>query len=363
MKAFVVEDRMEGRGLVRAVSMAFPEAPVAAVQRALRQRDIRVNGARVAADRPVKAGDRVEVYLADAILDGKATFAKSGDAAADPAATGARPARSAAVASTAPPPYRVVHRDARLVLVEKRPGLAVHPGEGIPGGTLVDLVRADLGNPRIALCHRLDLNTGGLVLLACDDAALAEALEAMEGRHVAKRYRALVKGVVDPALGRTVLCGDGVKRVELRAWLEKPSGRGVFVHDVPEEGDRDIVTRFRTLRTLPAPDPEPGAEAFSEIEVELVTGRTHQIRAHFAHLGHPLLGDGKYGRNAYNKRFLGRGGKPLARQQLWAVSLSFAADLPGAALAGWRGRSFTVDPQYDLALPDEVPHAETEPAG
>lgn len=332
MKSFVVDERMQGRKLVRAVSMAFEKAPVAAVQRALRQRDIRVNGARVSSDRTVEEGDRIDVYVADEILEGKAALS---DAVQAP-----EPKR--------PAPYRVVYRDSRLLLVEKRQGLAVHPGEGIPGGTLIDLVRKDFKNPGISLCHRLDLNTGGLVLLACDAAALSEALEAMEGKRVVKHYRALVKGVVDPSLGQTVVCEDGVKRVELHAFLEKPSGRGVYVHDVPGEDDRDIVTRFRTLRLFKGTESDGGE--WSEIEVELVTGRTHQIRAHFAHLGHPLLGDGKYGRNSYNKLFKAKSGK-LVRQQLWATSLAFSDDIQGISLAPLRGKLFTVEPDYDLTLP------------
>jgi 23S rRNA pseudouridine955/2504/2580 synthase len=341
MKSFIVEDRMDGRKLVRAVSMAFEKVPVAAVQRALRQRDIRVNGARVSADREVSAGDRIDVYLADEILEGKAVLAGTVKETAPRADASARPVKGR-------PPYRVVYRDARLLLVEKSPGLAVHPGEGIPGGTLVDLVRQDFHNPQISLCHRLDLNTGGLVLLACDAGSLSEALEAMESRQVVKRYRALVKGTIDPSLGMTVPCEDGIKRVELHAFLEKPSGRGVFIHDEPGEDDRDIVTRFRTLRMFHGPESEGGD--WSEVEVELVTGRTHQIRAHLAHLGHPLLGDGKYGRNSYNKLFRAKSGK-LVRQQLWAVSLGFSDDVRGQSLSPLRGKVFTIEPDYDLVLP------------
>jgi 23S rRNA pseudouridine955/2504/2580 synthase len=111
-----------------------------------------------------------------------------------------------------------------------------------------------------------------------------------------------------------------------------------------------IITRYRVLKVYPAASPEQ--DAVSDLEVELVTGRTHQIRAHLAHLGHPLLGDGKYGRNAFNRFFRGASGA-LRRQQLYSTKLIFMHEAQGP-LAYLAGRTLGVEPVYDWSGPESV---------
>jgi 23S rRNA pseudouridine955/2504/2580 synthase len=135
---------------------------------------------------------------------------------------------------------------------------------------------------------------------------------------------------------------------ELVAWHEKDAARSdVYIHDLKQPGDVPVVTRYRVVQIFSGAGPE--REAVAELEVELVTGRTHQIRAHFAHLGHPLLGDGKYGRNAYNRHFRTPAGAALKRQQLWATSISFAPDCPPPCMA-LAGSTESIDPDYDVIL-------------
>ena len=178
---------------------------------------------------------------------------------------------------------------------------------------MADKQRQGEKTDRIRLCHRLDVQTGGLLLLTKDDAAYEAAREAFEQRTMEKFYTCRTKGC--PAKREAVM----------HAYLRKDAQLSrVAVTDYPARGALEIITGYRVL--------EPGE--YARLEVELMTGRTHQIRAHLAHIGHPILGDDKYGDRALNRR-LG-----LRRQQLWATRLVFHA---GGALAYLDGKAFTVD--------------------
>jgi len=196
------------------------------------------------------------------------------------------------------------------------------------------------------LCHRIDRQTGGLLLAAANADLAARVRRLMQDHHIHKRYRCLVRGI--PADGTVVDTFDGTPMKELVAWHEKDAARSdVYIHDFKQPGDVPVVTRYRVVQIFSGAGPE--REAVAELEVELVTGRTHQIRAHFAHLGHPLLGDGKYGRNTYNRHFRTPAGSVLKRQQLWATSISFDPDCPSPCTA-LAGSTVSIDPAYDVVL-------------
>ncbi|MBP7402495.1 MAG: RluA family pseudouridine synthase [Clostridia bacterium] len=303
MKQFVADGSEHGYGLVRVLCARFPGLTPGAVFKALKKKDIRVNGRRVSSDHPLSAGDDVRVYLPDALFDGTAV------SAGDPPVG----------APAAPPPaseVREVYRGPDLLIADKPQGLAVHSGAGLQGDTLVDLLRKRYADDSLRLCHRLDLGTGGLVMLAFGPEPLAAALDAMRRGRIVKRYRCLVRG-------RWESGGEDPDGFATRdAWLEKPErGIRVYIHESDGAGRLPIRTRFRLLRVFH--DAGPDGEAVSELEVELGTGRTHQIRAHLAWLGHPVLGDGLYGQNSYNRHFTDTAGGKVRRQQLFATSLHF----------------------------------------
>ncbi|MHB1484354.1 MAG: RluA family pseudouridine synthase [Saccharofermentanales bacterium] len=337
MKKFTVNEKIQGKRLVRAVCAEYPKASCTHIQKALKNKDIKINGKRTKSDDILCLGDEIEVYVSDDILDGK-----------DQAS-----AAKASKASDKGSLYSIVYQDENIIVINKRPGIAVHSGKGTEGLSLIELIRRDLNNNEINLCHRIDMNTGGLLLLARNKTALASAIRLLEGKYITKRYRCLVRGIPDP--GEPVVCADGTQMKEIASYLEKASGKGdVYIHDEPKEGDIKITTRYRVLLIHKGAGPDD--EDVSEIEVELVTGRMHQIRAHFAHIGHPLLGDGKYGRNAYNKFFQTKkrtgsdtcaSGK-LKYQQLYATSLRFDALPKGELLAYLSNRVFTITPAYDV---------------
>ena len=204
-------------------------------------------------------------------------------------------------------PLTIVYQDTDLLVVDKPAGLTVHPAPGHPSGTLVNALLAacpDLaefaGTLRPGIVHRLDKDTSGLMVVAKNDRAYRALSRQMKERQVQKTYLALVHGVPAPA----------------EAVIEAPIGR----HPKNRKkmavvaGGREAVTRYRVREELPG--------GFALLEVEPVTGRTHQIRVHLAAIGHPVVGDAIYGRRS----------ELVGRQFLHAWRLAFAMPLGGRTL-------------------------------
>lgn len=330
MQDFIVDSGSDGKNLVRVILTRYPHLKMGQAYKALRKKDVRVNGVRCKTDQPVFSGDRVTLYLPDDVL--------SGSVAKD------------AGWEVASPPYQILYADTKLLVVNKSTGVTVHQAGGRRKQEpfLIDLLRRDLEDEQLELCHRLDRQTGGLLLVARQANIVQAVLWLMRQGLLLRRYRCLVRGT--PIPGETVRSADDELFREVTAWLEKDPSRGnVYIHDEKQDGDLPIITRYRVLRTFPAGDSMQGEIA--ELEVELVTGRTHQIRAHLAHLGHPLLGDGKYGRNHYNRLFKGKEGA-LKGQQLFATQLIFLPTVKGP-LAYLAGRTFDIEPDYDWIGSDQ----------
>ena len=323
MKHFTVSAKSNGKKVIRAAILEFPNLTPASLQKALKHKDIRINGKRISSDTIVSEGDNVEIWLPDAMFEQKAEPVK--------------PAFE---------DYKVVFESDDLLLVNKRQGLAVHGGKGMSGDCLIDILRKDYHDPQMDLCHRIDMNTGGLILLAKNKKSLEDAIALFKSDLITKRYRCLVRGV--PKVGETVICKDEAIMKEVSAYLEKPATGNVFIHDIPKAGDLPITSRYRVLEVFPGIGPD--GEDVSDIEVELVTGRTHQIRAQFAHLGHPIIGDGNYGRNQYNLHFTNLKGGKVRYQQLFASTLLFGTIPKGNMHTRLSGRKFSIEPLYDVKL-------------
>ena len=306
MKEFTIGKNDAGQRLDRYLAKAVPLLPASLAQKYIRIKRIKRNGGRCQRDDRLEIGDVLQLYINDEFFD--------------------IPREDNAYLTVAAPKLNIVYEDDQIILVDKRPGLAVHPHDGAEyGRTLIDHIQAYLyqkreWNPRgensfaPALCNRIDRNTGGIVIAAKTAKALRVMNQKIKDREMDKRYLAIVEGIPKPQKGT------------LKGYLFKDAKKNrVFVTDTPQTGSKSCETRYEVLASH---------QGLSLVECELVTGRTHQIRAQFAHAGHPLLGDGKYGK--LDKRF------DRTYQALYSYKLTFQFTTDAGALAYLNGKSFQV---------------------
>lgn len=225
------------------------------------------------------------------------------------------------------PKLSIVYEDENILLVDKKPGMAVHPHDGAEyGRTLIDHIQAYLyakgeWKPRQehafapALCNRIDRNTGGIVIAAKNAEALRIMNQKVKDRELDKRYLAVIHGTMKPETG------------ELRGYLFKDAKKNrVYVTKQSQPGSKTCITKYKTLKKR---------RDLSLVECELITGRTHQIRAQFSAAGHPLLGDGKYGKaeTKYDRKY----------QALYSYKLTFSFETDAGILEPLRGKTFQVE--------------------
>ena len=307
MKEITIGQNDAGQRLDRFLGKAVPLLPASLAQKYIRIKRIKCNGARAERDTRLKAGDVLQLYINDEFFD--------------------EPREDNAYLTVAAPKLNIVYEDSHILLVDKRPGLAVHPHDGAEyGRTLIDHIQAYLYQKREwsprgensfvpALCNRIDRNTGGIVIAAKTAEALRVMNQKIKDRELDKRYLAIVEGTPKPLRG------------SLKGFLFKDAKKNrVFVTDTPQPGAKTCQTNYITLCS---------SQGLSLVECELITGRTHQIRAQFAHAGHPLLGDGKYGK--LNKRF------DRNYQALYSYKLTFQFTTDAGELSYLNGKSFQVD--------------------
>ena len=307
MKEFTISANDAGQRLDRFLAKAVPLLPASLAQKYIRIKRIKLNGARADRDTRLNTGDVLQLYINDEFFD--------------------KPREDNAYLTVVNPKLDIVYEDEHILLVDKRPGLAVHPHDGADfGKTLIDHIQAYLYQKREwrpreensfvpSLCNRIDRNTGGIVIAAKTAEALRVLNQKIKDREMDKRYLAIVEGTPKPREG------------SLKGYLFKDAKNNkVFVTDKPQPGAKTCQTNYKVLAT---------AQGLSLVECELITGRTHQIRAQFAHAGHPLLGDGKYGK--LDKRF------DRKIQALYTYKLTFCFTTEAGSLEYLNGRSFQVE--------------------
>ena len=307
MKEFTIGPNDAGQRLDRFLAKAVPLLPASLAQKYIRLKRIKLGGKRVERDTRLNTGDVLQLYINDEFFD--------------------KPREDNAYLTVANPKLTIVYEDEHILLVDKRPGLAVHPHDGADyGKTLIDHIQAYLyqkkeWKPREenaftpALCNRIDRNTGGIVIAAKTAEALRVLNQKIKDREMDKRYLAIVEGSPKPREG------------SLKGYLFKDAKKNrVFVTDTPQAGSKSCQTNYKTIVSK---------NGLTLVECELITGRTHQIRAQFAHAGHPLLGDGKYGK--LDKRF------DRNYQALYSYKLTFDFSTDAGSLSYLNGKSFKVE--------------------
>ena len=305
MREFHIGKNDENQRLDRFLGKAIPLLPASLAQKYIRLKRIKVNGARAQRDQKLVAGDILQCYINDEFFES--------------------PSEENVYLTITTPRLKIVYEDENIMLLDKPAGMLAHADEHEKVNTLVNHMLAYLYQKREwrpreenaftpALCNRIDRNTGGIVIAAKTAEALRILNQKIRDRELDKRYLAVVEGTPRPETG------------VLKGYLFKDAVKNrVFVTDTPQKGAKTCETRYRTLTKR---------GGLSLVECELITGRTHQIRAQFAHAGHPLLGDGKYGKldPHADRRY----------QALYSYRLTFCFTTDAGVLAPLNGRSFQV---------------------
>lgn len=308
MKEFIISKNDAGQRLDRFVGKTVPLLPASLMQKYIRLKRIKLNGKGAKRDSRLNAGDLVQLYINDEFFD--------------------TPKQENAYLTVSAPKLDIVYEDDNILLVDKKPGQAVHPHDGAEyGKTLIDHIQAYLyakreWRPREenafapALCNRIDRNTGGIVITAKNAESLRILNEKIKDRELEKRYLCVTLGKPNPAQG-TISC-----------FLRKDEKKNlVTVHRKPVPDGKTAITHYKVLQNK---------GELSLVDVLLETGRTHQIRASFADIGCPLLGDGKYGRGEKNRKY-GEG-----YQCLYSYKLKFTFETDAGILQYLNGKSFEV---------------------
>ena len=262
MQKIVVDKKYDGKKLDKILLDTFSGLTIDTFYKTLRKKDIRINDVKVNQNEIIHLGDEIKIFVIDSMLYKKFS-------------------------------PEIVYEDNNILVVNKPAGIEV-VGTNSLTTNLQEFYKLDL-QP----CHRLDRNTTGLVLFAKNETALNILLDKFKNHEIEKHYLAKVYGIPKK------------DSQTLTAYLFKDNKKSmVYILDKPQKGYVKIVTSYSVVE-------KHEKENYSVLDVSLHTGKTHQIRAHLAHIGYPILGDGKYGNNEVNKKF------GFKTQQLCSYSLKF----------------------------------------
>lgn len=307
MKQVIIQKNDAGQRLSKFIEKSFPAIPASLMYKSIRTKNIKVNRKRCTPDQKLCEGDLVDIWLKDEFFvqpPHKYDFTQASDR------------------------IDVVYEDENVLIVNKPQGLIVHQDEHYEPDTLIFRIQKYLYNKgeynpddehsfAPALVNRIDRNTSGMVISAKNAAALRILNAKMKSREIHKKYLCIVCGRPNPP------------EATLEGYLEKNESQNrVYIETKRSATGKTIRTHYKVLDTV---------GQFSLVEVDLLTGRTHQIRAHMASIGHPLLGDGKYGTNKINR------GSGYSKQVLCSYQLTFAFTTDAEELNYLSGKRFELE--------------------
>lgn len=306
MKEIIINKNDAGQRLDKFMSKRFPSMPQSLLYKYIRKDCIKRDGKHLKERDMLNEGDVLKLYIKDEFFEEVKPENAFMKVKAD---------------------IDIVYEDENIILVNKKTGMVVHEDESKSPDTLISHIQSYLYNKgefdpenestfAPSLANRIDRNTQGIVIAAKNAESLRILNEKIKNRELKKSYLCLAFGSFPHPTGT------------LTAYLERnEKTKTVKIFDHPTKLSKTIKTGYKVLAYK---------DGVSLVEVNLITGRTHQIRAHFAHIGHPLVGDGKYGNNKENKKF-GR-----TQQALCSYKLTFAFEEDAGILNYLQGKTFTI---------------------
>ena len=276
MKILVVDEKYNNKKLDKFIFDKFPSLSSGLFYKTLRKKDFRVNNVRISENIILHTGDEIKVFISDELLENNILLP-------------------------------TIYEDDNILVIDKPTNIEV-----VGENSVTSILEKKYSY--IKPCHRLDRNTTGLVLFAKNEESLNILLNKFKNHEIEKHYKATVYGI------------PKVKKAKLEAFLFKDSKKSlVYISNEPKKGYQKIITSYEVIK-------EDKKQNISVLDVKLETGRTHQIRAHLAYIGFPIIGDGKYGKNEINKKF------DKKTQLLESYSLKFNFSSPSSILSYLNGK-------------------------
>ena len=307
MKEFIINKNDSGQRVDKFIAKAVPKLPKSMMYKYIRTKRIKLNSKRCEISTKLSEGDVMQLYINDEFFEqGRQKYSFL----------------------NAPKDAFIIYEDENIIICDKPSGLVVHDDESGSDDTLINRVLRclyergefdpDLENTFApALCNRIDRNTQGLVICAKNAESLRLMNDIIKNREIEKEYLCVCIGIPEK------------KEDELKAFcIRDMNKKTVSVSDKPISSGKTMITRYKVIAQNKDKD-------LSLLRVRLITGRTHQIRAHMAHIGYPLLGDGKYGINKLNREY------NVKTQALCSYSLRFRAKDDMGILSYLGGKEFT----------------------